>query len=61
MDNKIEFNIDDNVKMKKGHPCGANDWKIIRWGADVKLQCNNCGRVIMLSRLDFKKKVKSKL
>jgi hypothetical protein len=44
--------------MKKGHPCGANEWEIIRLGADVKIKCVNCGRVVMISRIDFNKKVK---
>jgi len=33
-----EFGLNDIVEMKKGHPCGANAWKIIRMGADVR-QC----------------------
>ena len=45
-------------EMKKGHRCGANEWEIIRLGADVKIKCVNCGRVVMISRIDFNKKIK---
>lgn len=57
MENKV-FALGNIVEMKKGHPCGANEWEIIRLGADVKIKCVNCGRVVMISRIDFNKKVK---
>ena len=57
MENK-DFILGNIVEMKKGHPCGANEWEIIRLGADVKIKCVNCGRVVMISRIDFNKKVK---
>ncbi len=46
------------VKLKKPHPCGTNLWKIIRIGADFRLQCLNCKRSIMISRPKFEKKLK---
>ena len=44
--------------MKKGHPCGANLWEVVRLGADIKLKCTNCNRVILISRIEFNKKLK---
>ena len=44
--------------MKKGHPCGENKWKIVRVGADIKIQCLKCGRTVMMPRLEFNKKLK---
>ena len=55
-DTKIE--IGTNVIMKKGHPCGTNLWEVVRIGADMKLKCVNCSRVIMMPRIEFNKKVK---
>ena len=46
------------VVMKKPHPCGTNEWEIVRIGADIKIKCCNCGRTIMLPRIDFNKKLK---
>ena len=37
-----EYDIDTLVTMKKGHPCGANLWRIVRLGADIKIKCENC-------------------
>ena len=53
-----EFAVGDVVIMKKGHPCGENRWHIIRTGADVKIKCLGCGRIIMLPRQEFVKKLK---
>lgn len=47
------------VTMKKAHPCGGADWKIVRVGADIKLQCNTCGKFINLTRDELKKRVKA--
>ena len=54
----MDYKIGSIVIMKKQHPCGFNEWTIIRVGADIKIKCNNCGRSIMLSRIDFNKKLK---
>lgn len=53
-----DYKLNDIVVMKKAHPCGANDWKIIRVGADIKIKCQNCGRSIMMPRIEFNKKLK---
>lgn len=60
MENK-EYNLGNIIEMKKGHPCGANEWEIVRLGADIKIKCVNCGRVVMISRIDFNKKIKKVL
>ncbi len=52
------FSLGDRVILKKPHACGENLWEIIRVGADVKLKCAACGRVIMLDRLEFLRRVK---
>ena len=53
-----EYKIGSTVIMKKQHPCGENNWIITRVGVDVKIKCMKCNREIMLSRLDFEKKLK---
>ncbi len=58
MNNIVEFNLQDEVIMKKQHACGTNLWTITRNGADIKIKCNNCGREIMMDRLEFMRKLK---
>ena len=43
----------DVVKLKKQHPCGANEWEIVRVGADIGLKCRGCERRVMLVRSEF--------
>jgi len=62
MDTKLpEYTLGDRVQMKKPHPCGSSIWTIIRTGADIKLSCEGCGRVVMLDRLTFLKRMKKVL
>jgi len=53
-----EYGLGDVVEMKKGHPCGANSWKIIRLGADIKIKCTNCERIVMIPKVKFDKGIK---
>ena len=53
-----KYQVNDVVKLKKGHPCGENKWKILRTGVDVKLQCMGCNRQVWLTRLDFDKRLR---
>ncbi len=52
------FNLHDEVIMRKPHACGTNLWVITRIGVDVKIKCKNCGREIMMDRLEFQRKLK---
>lgn len=54
----MKYVVGDRVIMKKGHPCGSNLWEIVRVGADIKIRCIKCDRYIMMSRVDFNKKMK---
>ncbi len=54
----MEFNISDVVVMKKPHPCGCNEFTILRTGIDFRLKCNGCEHLIMLNRIAFTKSVK---
>ena len=57
MDEK-KIEVGTIVTMKKGHPCGANEWEVVRLGADIKLKCCNCSRIVMMPRIEFNKKMK---
>ena len=52
------FALGDKVILKKPHACGENLWLIVRVGADIKLKCDHCGRVVMLDRLEFLRRAK---
>ena len=53
-----KFDLGDIVEMKKQHPCGTHEFEIIRVGADIKIKCTGCGRIIMIPRSKFVKGAK---
>ena len=53
-----DYKLGSKVVMKKSHPCGENRWEITRMGIDIKIKCTKCNREVMLSRIDFEKKLK---
>lgn len=53
-----EYDIGTIVQMKKQHPCGSYLWEIIRLGADIKIKCKGCDRIVMLPRNKFEKDAK---
>lgn len=56
-----EFDLGDRILMKKPHACGSSEWTITRTGADIKIRCCGCGRIVMLDRQEFVKKAKKNL
>ncbi|MBR2998055.1 MAG: DUF951 domain-containing protein [Bacilli bacterium] len=52
------YKLGSKVIMKKDHPCKTNLFEVVRVGVDIKIKCVNCGRTIMLPRVEFNKKIK---
>jgi hypothetical protein len=55
----IEIHLGDIVRLRKKHPCGSYEWKVVRLGADVGLICQGCGRKVLLPRGVFNKRYKA--
>ncbi|MBE6048816.1 MAG: DUF951 domain-containing protein [Clostridium sp.] len=53
-----KFDLGDIVEMKKQHPCGSSEFEVIRLGADIKIKCTGCGRIVMIPRSKFVKGAK---
>ena len=54
----LKYDLGTKVIMKKQHPCGTNEWEVVRVGADIKIKCLNCGRTVLIPRIEFNRKVK---
>lgn len=52
------YEVGQIIKTKKPHVCGSNEWVVIRSGADIKLECKGCKRIIMLASYELDKRVK---
>ena len=52
-----QFELHTIVETKKPHPCGGKLWEIVRTGADYKIRCRTCGRVVMLTPDELRKRI----
>ena len=54
------MNYKEGIKviMKKPHPCGEKSFKVLRIGADIKVSCVGCGRLLTIERLKIEKMIK---
>ena len=55
----MDIRLDDILTMKKPHPCGSKQWKVLRTGADFRLKCLGCGHEVMLARHSAQKNIRS--
>ena len=53
-----EYKLGTIVQMKKQHPCGSYLWEVTSLGADIKIKCKGCDRIVMLPRNKFEKDAK---
>ncbi len=55
----MEIRLGDIVRLKKKHPCGGYEWRVVRLGADIGIKCLNCQRRVLLGRSTFERRVKA--
>ena len=58
VDTSQEIRIGDVIQTRKPHPCGSSEWTVTRTGADIKIRCSGCSRIVMMDRADFMKRMK---
>jgi len=54
----LELFLDDIVQLRKLHPCGSDQWRVVRLGADIGLRCLGCDRKVLLPRSTLEKRIK---
>lgn len=57
----IPIQVGDTIRLKKPHPCGGYLWKVLRVGADFRIQCTTCNHNVMLPRKEVERRVKEVL
>lgn len=50
--------LGQTIETKKPHPCGGKLWEVTRTGADLKIKCKTCGRVVMLSPDELSRRIR---
>jgi len=54
-----DLRLEDVLRLRKPHPCGGYEWKVVRLGADIGLECLTCGRRVLLPRRQLARRVKT--
>ena len=54
----MDVRVGDILKMKKPHPCGSFEWKVLRSGMDFRLKCLGCGHEVLVARAKAEKGIK---
>ncbi len=54
----MEIRVGDVVRVKKKHPCGSEQWQVVRVGADIGIRCQKCHHRVLLERGVFERRVK---
>lgn len=54
----MDVRVGDLLTMKKQHPCGGNEFFVLRSGMDFKLKCVKCGHDIEITRVKAEKGIK---
>lgn len=54
-----DLGLGDIVRLRKPHPCGGYEWKVVRLGADIGLECLTCGHRVLLERRALKNRMKA--
>jgi hypothetical protein len=56
-----DLQLNDVLRLRKAHPCGSLEWKVVRLGADIGLECLRCGRRVLLPRRELARRIKTRL
>lgn len=54
----MDIKVNDLIEVKKEHPCGSKEFRVLRIGMDFKIKCEKCGREIMLPRFKVEKSIR---
>ncbi len=54
----MDIHVNDELFMKKAHPCGGNEFTVLRVGMDFRIHCKKCGREVMVPRQKIERNIK---
>ena len=54
----IKFKSGDIIELKKPHPCGSKQFKVLRVGSEMRVICLGCSRDMTIDRLKLEKATK---
>ena len=54
----MKIDVGNVLILKKSHPCGSNEWEVLRVGQDLRVKCLGCEHQIMIPRRSIEKSIK---
>ena len=54
----MKLYVGDLIQTKKNHPCGGNQWEIMRVGMDFRIRCTTCDHQVWIPRVKLEKSIK---
>ena len=54
----MDVRLNDTLVMKKPHPCGSKEWRVLRTGMDFRIKCLGCGHEVLLPRAKAEKNIR---
>ena len=54
----LMLKVGDKVTLKKQHPCGSHEWRVLRTGVDFRIKCEGCERQVWLARKELERRIR---
>ena len=58
MPDPVEFRVGDVLELRKTHPCGGKQWRVLRTGLDIGVECVTCQRYVLVPRRRLETRIK---
>lgn len=55
----MNISAGDIVRLRKKHPCGSDEWEVIKTGVDIRIKCLGCQRLVLLERTTLEHRIKT--
>ena len=55
----MDIGLGDIVCLRKKHPCGGDEWQVVKLGADIWIRCPKCQRQVFLERDILERRIKT--
>ena len=55
----MDIEVNDVIRLRKKHPCGGDEWQVVKLGVDIRIKCLKCQRLVLLERSDLEHRIKA--
>ncbi|MGD0352642.1 MAG: DUF951 domain-containing protein [Dehalococcoidia bacterium] len=55
----MDIEVGDVVRLRKKHPCGGDEWQVVKLGVDIRIKCLKCQRLVLLERGTLERRIKT--